>query len=332
MAAPTLTETPPETSTEAAADVSGDLVIYSGRSEALITPVVEKFKTQYPGVNVVLKAGSNSELANALLEEKANPQADLFLTTEMMTAQKMANEGVLQPYVSPNATGLPAGYHHPEGLWTGLTLRARVIMVNTDLVKPEEAPQSVFDLTDPRWQGQVAAADSANGSMQAQAAAMRQLVGDERTEEWLRGLIENEVTFFGGHTDVRNAVGAGEFKLGLVNHYYYHLQKAEGSPVGVVYPDQGEGQMGLIVNATAIGLIAGAKHAEAAKAFIDYLLSTEGQQTFAELNYEYPLRPGVAQHPEVASLDTLRLAEFEFVAAANELDSTLDMLEAVGMP
>ena len=71
--------------------------------------------------------------------------------------------------------------------------------------------REIFDLTDPKWKGQVAAAGSTNGGMQAQVAAMRQLLGDEETEAWLNGLIANEVTFFGGHTDVRKAVGAGEF-------------------------------------------------------------------------------------------------------------------------
>jgi iron(III) transport system substrate-binding protein len=310
----------------------GDLIIYSGRSEALVVPVIEAFKAHHPEIEVVLKAGTNSALANALLEEQANPQADLFLTTELVTVQKMANEGVFQPYQPHDADSLPAEYHHPEWLWSGLTLRARVIMYNTDLVSADEAPQSIFDLTAPQWKGQVAAAGSANGGMQAQVAAMRQLLGDEKSEAWLTGLLANEVTFFGGHTDVRKAVGAGEFKLGLVNHYYYYLQKAEGSPVAVVYPDQGDGQLGLLVNATAIGVVKGARHAEAAGAFIDFLLSEEGQKLFAELNYEYPVRPGVALHPEVTPLNQYRLARYDFVTAANDLDTALDMLERVGIP
>jgi iron(III) transport system substrate-binding protein len=89
----------------------------------------------------------------------------------------------------------------------------------------------------------------------SQIVAMRQLLGEAATQEWLEGLLANEVTFFGGHTDVRKAVGAGEFKLGLVNHYYYYLQQAEGSPVGIIFPDQGDGQIGLITNATAAAVI-----------------------------------------------------------------------------
>lgn len=314
------------------AGVSGDLVIYSGRSEALIQPVIDAFKVKYPEVNVLLKAGSNSELANALIEEKANPQADVFITTELFTVQSLVGEGVFQSYLPAGAEQLPAEFLGPDNMWTGLTRRVRVIMYNKDLVTEAELPTSIFDLTDPKWQGQIAAAGSTNGGMQAQIAAMRQLLGDEATEEWLNGLIANEVTFFGGHTDVRKAVGAGEFKIGLVNHYYYHLQLAETGNVGVIYPDQGEGQIGLFTNATAAAVVNGGQHLDAAQAFLDFLVSADGQKLFAELNYEYPLLPGVALKEGVQPLDSFRLADVDVVKAALDFDATFDLIEKVGLP
>src|SRR5687768_2462142 len=282
-------------------NASGELVIYSGRTEPLLQPVIDAFKAKYPDVDVLLKAGSNSELANALLEEKANPQADVFITTELFTVQSLVQQGIFQSYRPVGADQLPAEFLGADNLWTGLTRRARVIMYNKDLVSEEELPTSIFDLTDPKWKGQIAAAGSTNGGMQAQIAAMRQLLGDEATEEWLTGLIANEVTFFGGHTDVRKAVGAGEFKIGLVNHYYYHLQVAEGGNVGVIFPDQGEGQVGLFSNATAAAVVNEAQHVDAAQAFLDFLVSVDGQKLFAEQNYEYPLLPGVALKDGVQS-------------------------------
>lgn len=341
--APAVTQVPDSTteptasvSTEAAvvetADVSGELVIYSGRSEPLLQPVIDAFKAKYPNVEVLLKAGSNSELANALIEEKANPQADVFVTTEIFTVQSLAHQGIFQAYMPAGADQLPAEFLGPENLWTGLTRRARVIIYNTDLVSQDELPTSIFDLTDPKWKGQVAAAGSTNGSMQAQIAAMRQLFGEEETQAWLNGLITNEVTFFGGHTDVRKAVGGGEFKLGLVNHYYYHLEKAEGSNVGIIYPDQGEGQSGLITNATAAAVVNGAAHVPAAQAFLDFLVSPEGQKLFAEQNYEYPLVEGVELHSEVQPLDGFRLADVDVVKASQDFEATFDLMELVGLP
>jgi iron(III) transport system substrate-binding protein len=327
---PAVTQAP---ATEApVGQVTGDLVIYSGRAEPLLQPVIDAFKAKYPGVSVLLKAGSNSELANALIEEKTNPQADVFVTTELFTVQSLAQEGVFQSYKPVGADQLPAEFLGEDNMWTGLTRRARVIIHNADLVSQDELPTSIFDLTDPKWKGQIAAAGSTNGSMQAQIAAMRQLIGEEETEAWLNGLIANEVTFFGGHTDVRKAVGAGEFKLGLVNHYYYHLQKAEGSHVGIIFPDQGEGQIGLITNATAAAVVNGAPHVAVAQAFLDFLVSPEGQKLFAEQNYEYPLMSDVALQPDVQPLDDFRLADVNVVKASQEFEATFDLIEKVGLP
>lgn len=312
--------------------VTGKLVIYSGRSEALLQPVIDAFKAQYPGVDVLLKSGSNSQMANALLEERANPQADLFITTELFTIQSLTAQGIFDSYLPVDADKIPAEFIGPNNQWVGITRRARVIMYNTNLVAPEDVPTSLNDLTDPRWQGKIAAAGSTNGSMQAQIAAMRQLLGEEATAAWLQGLLDNNVTFFGGHTDVRKAVGAGEFAIGLVNHYYYHLQKAEGSPVAVVYPDQGEGQMGLITNATSAAIVKGGPNAVAARAFMDFLISEAGQKLFAELNYEYPLRAGVPLNPDVAPLENFRLANVNVAAAAQEFDATFDLMERLGLP
>jgi iron(III) transport system substrate-binding protein len=312
--------------------VSGRLIVYSGRSEPLIQPVIAAFREKHPGVVVLLKSGKNSELANALMEEQNNPQADVFISTEIFTMQALSQAGVFQGYRPAAADALPSSAFGPENHWVGLTQRARVIMYNTGLVSPEDAPQSIFDLTDPKWRGQIAAAGSTNGSMQAQVAAMRSLLGEQAAEEWLRGLLANEVVFFGSHTDVRKAVGQGEFKIGLVNHYYYHLQKEEGSPVGIVYPDQEEGEIGLFTNLTAVGLIRGSRNPQAAQALIDYLLSDEGQQLFAQLNYEYPIASGAALHEDVRTLAGLRQADVNVAEAAREFDETFDLLEKVGLP
>lgn len=333
ISAPTATEAAaPVTETPKPVEISGQLTLYSGRSEALIQPVLDAFQAKYPKVEILLKAGSNSALANALIEEQSNPQADVFITTDMFTVQSLAFKGVFQPYRPQGSQLLPTEFIGADQTWVGLTRRVRVIMYNADLVTPEELPSSIFDLTDPKWKGQVAAAGSTNGGMQAHIAAMRKLVGDETTTEWLKGLLANDVTFFGGHTDVRKAVGAGEFKLGLVNHYYYHLQKAEGSNVGVIYPDQGQGQIGLLSNVTAAGIVKGAKNVPAAQALLDFLVSPEGQKLFAEGNYEYPLLPGVALREGVPPLETFRLAEVDIASTALDLDATFDLIEAVGLP
>lgn len=312
--------------------VYGKLIIYSGRSESLVRPVLDAFSSKYPNVEVLLKAGSNSEIANALIEEQANPQADIFITTELFTVQSLASKGLFSALHSADLARIPISFIGADSMWVGLTQRARVIMYNTDLVSADELPTSIFGLTDAKWKGKIAAAGSTNGSMQAQIAAMRALVGEDATDSWIKGLVANDVTFFGGHTDVRKAVGAGEFPLGLVNHYYYHLQAAEGSKVGVIYPDQGEGQIGLITNATAAAIVKGARNVTAAQAFVNFLVSDEGQKIFADLNYEYPLLPGVALRDTVQPLASMRLANISIAKTALEYEATYRLMEKNNLP
>jgi iron(III) transport system substrate-binding protein len=323
---------PPPPQNDNGSGISGRMVIYSARTEPLIQPVLNAFQTLHPNVDIRLKSGRNSELANALLEERNNPQADVFITTELMTIQFLNNQGIFESYRSPSADLIPPEFIGLNDGWTGITRRARVIMYNTELVSPQDVPRSIFDLTDPIWKGEVAAAGSTNGSMQAQIATMRMAIGDEATEAWLRDLIRNDVTFFGGHTDVRRAVGAGEFKLGLVNHYYFHLQKEEGDPVAMVFPDQDEGQIGLITNASAIGIIKGTNNSPAAQAFVDFLLSTEGQRIFSQLNFEYPLVSNVPLEASVVSLDQFRLVDVDVADASLYLDETFAIIDIVGLP
>ena len=317
---------------DAAAAVSGEVVVYTSRAEALFKPVIEAFNTDYPAVKVTLLNGSNGELASKLLEEQANPKADLLINSDTLTMESLAAEGIFVPNNSATVAAVPAPLRADDGSWTSLTLRTRVIMYNTDLVKPEELPSSLLDLTDPKWKGQVGAADSTNGAMMANLVGMRALLGEQATSEFVQKLVANETQFFGGHTDVRKAVGAGELKLGFVNHYYYHLSKAEGAPVGIIFPDQGEGQMGVHVNSTNAGMIKGGPNAELARLFIDFMLSPEGQKVYAEKNYEYPVLAGVPLAADVTPLTDIRLAEIELRTLWDDIGPTRELAQSAGLP
>ena len=317
----------------AAEDVTaGELIVYTSRSESLFKPVIEAFNQVYPDVKVTMLTGSNGELAAKLLEERANPQADLLVNSDTLTMESLAEQGLFAPNDSPAVAAVPESLRADDGNWVALTLRPRVIMYNTDLVTPEEAPQTMMDLTDPQWQGQLGAADSRNGAMVAQLVAMRHLLGEEAMTAFVQGLVANDTQWFGGHTDVRKAVGAGELAVGLVNHYYYHLSLAEGAPVAVVYPDQEEGGTGLIVNSTNAGVIDGARHPELAQLFIDFMLSPEGQKVYADLNFEYPVTPGVATAEGVPPLDDFKLADVTLKTMWEELEPTQQAAQAAGLP
>lgn len=336
-AAPTTAPAEPTTAPEqpTAAPIAapkGEVVVYTTRAEALFKPVIEAFNAVYPDIRVTVLNGSNSELAARILEERANPQADVLINSDILTMENLAAEGVFAPNDSPAVMAIPADYRADDGSWVALTLRARVIMYNTDLVKPEELPQKMVDLADPKWKDVLGSANSTNGAMMAQLVMMRNQLGEAATEAFMQGLLENNTQFFGGHTDVRKAVGAGELKLGLVNHYYYHLSKAEGAPVGVVYSDQEDGGLGLMVNSTNAGIVKGGPNPEMAKMFVDFMLSPDGQKIYAERNYEYPIVPDVPLAEGVAPLRSFKLNPFPLKTLRDELEPTRALVQKVGMP
>jgi iron(III) transport system substrate-binding protein len=310
----------------------GEVVVYTSRAEALFKPVIEAFNAAYPDIKVTVLNGSNSELAARILEERANPKADVLVNSDILTMENLAAEGVFAPNNSPAVMAVPADYRADDGSWVALTLRARVIMYNTDLVSLEELPKKMVDLADPKWKDVIGSANSTNGAMMAQLVIMRNQLGEPATEAFIQGLLENNAQFFGGHTDVRKAVGAGELKLGLVNHYYYHLSKAEGAPVGVIYPDQEDGGLGLMVNSTNASIIKGGPNPEMARIFVDFMLSPAGQKIYAERNYEYPIVPGVPLAEGVAPLDSFRLNPFPLKTLRDELEPTRALVQKVGMP
>lgn len=312
------------------AQPSGELVIYSGRSEPLIVPLIQLFQQQ-TGIRVTLQSGAATALANLVLQEQPHPRADLFIANDAGTLEFLKLKDALQPYISEQIRKIPEQFRARDGSWLGVSGRSRVIMYNTKLLRPEELPKSVFELGDPRWKNKMAMATTRNESVIAWVTALRLVKGDAFTKEYLLKLKANGIVTLNGHTDVRKAVGRGEFALGLVNHYYYHLELRDGSPVGVIYPDQGPTDIGVLVNVAGAAIIKNAKHVREAQRFLDFLAAPEAQKLFAELNFEYPLLPGVPTAPGVRLLETIKLMPVRLDELGKELEKTLKLLDEVGL-
>lgn len=306
-----------------------ELVIYSGRKEELIKPVIEAFEKE-TGIKVTLHTGDASQLANQIMEEQRNPRADVYIANDAGTLGQLAEKGGLEPYASAATQAVPVELKAEDGSWVGASVRTRVIMYNTNLVAANELPQSVFDLADPKWKGQIGVANSANESMVSHVSAMRLAMGDDFTETFLRNLLANNPLVTKSHSDIRRAVGTGEIKLGLVNHYYYLQQKEEGSPVGVVYPDQGPNGMGTMVNVAGIGVVKGVKNQEAAGRFIDFVLSVRAQEIFAGANKELPVI-GISRTVDAPALGTFKQAYVPLSLLGDEIGRTMDMMERAGI-
>jgi len=255
-----------------------------------------------------------------MTQERGSPRGDVFFTTDAGGAENLRLQGLLEPYVSPNAANVPAEFKSPDGAWTGVIGRSRNIMYNTERVKPEDAPDSITDLTDPRWKGQAAMASIAEGGVRLWLAWLLLEKGEAWTVKYVNDLKANGMKVLPDHTDVANAVGRGEVSLGIVNHYYYVFEKRDGSPVGLIYPDQGEGEMGTLVVPLAVSMIKGAPHPSAAKQFVDFALSADGQQPLTTQESEFPLVEGAdlgsAKMQDVRTISEIKRPNVDFTELA----------------
>src|SRR5688572_25769522 len=232
---------------------------YERRAGVKVNPVYDTEETKSTGP------------ANRLLAEKARPQADVFWSNEPVRTLVLKSRDVLAPYKSPGAQGIPAALVDSDGYWTGFSARMRVIAYNTKLVKPEEAPRSVFDLADPKWRGQVAMADPRFGSTSFHVAALYAIAGDPKMDDFFARLKANGVRVVDGNSVVRDMVARGEVKVGLTDTDDVNVAIEDGQPVGMVLPDK-DG-LGVPMMPNMVSLIARSPEPRQGQRLIDYLLS-----------------------------------------------------------
>ncbi|MBC7373656.1 MAG: extracellular solute-binding protein [Frankiales bacterium] len=323
-------DTSPTISSEGASSQQA-LVVYSGRNEKLIAPLLEQF-TAATGIAVTPRYGGSAELAAQLLEEGSRTPASIFLSQDAGALGAMQEVGGLEPLPQATLDKVPAKYRSDQGAWVGVSGRSRVLIYNPTMIKAADLPKSVFELTDPAYKGKVGYAPT-NASFQAFVTAMRVSAGEARTEQFLTGFAANDPQSFDGNIPIVEAVNAGTIPFGLVNHYYLYEKAAEAGGLdkltarNYLFPGADPGSL---VNVGGVGVLKG-KGSASAQAFVDYLLSTPGQTFFAEQTNEYPLVAGVPVDlqglPPLTELGgpAIDLSQLE------SLDQTLALLDKVGI-
>lgn len=308
----------------------GTFTLYAGRGEDLIAPLLENFEAATE-IDVDVRYAGSTELAALLLEEGSGTPADVFLSQDAGALGAVAKSGAFAQLPSPVAAAVPAGFTSGDGSWVGVTGRARVIVYDSEQVSADDVPTSVHELTDPKWRGQVGIAPT-NASFQSFVTAMRVLEGDDAAREWLEGMVANDVQVYAKNSTIRDAANVGEIQLGLINHYYwYQLSNEIGSEnmrAQLSFPTAGDS--GSIVNVTGAGLLAGAASDADALAFIEYLVSVDGQRYFVENTYEYPLIGGVDAPEGLPPLADLTNAELD-LGDLDSLAETTALLAEVGL-
>ena len=309
----------------------GTLVVYSGRSESLVAPIIEQFQ-EATGIEVSTKYGGTGAIAATILEEGSNSPADVFFAQDPGGLGAVAQEGMFS-VLPGDVTGLvPSWAQSPAGLWVGISGRARTLVYNTETLTEDDLPASIFDLTDPKWKGRLGWAPT-NGSFQAMVTAMRVLWGEERTTEWLEGIKANEAGVYPKNTPQVAAAAAGEIDIGLVNHYYLHrFLQEEGDAFGARNYHPTEGGPGSLVLVAGAGILKTSQNRENAEKFLKFMLSTVGQQYFAGQTYEYPLVEGVKTNRLLTPLEDINkpkvdMADLADLEGTQSLLRELDILE-----
>ncbi len=305
-----------------------EIVVYSGRSEELVGPLFKEF-TNATGIKISARFGDSAELAAQMLEEGDRSPAQVYFSQD---AGALGSVEELLGTLPESVTALvPEQYRSASGKWTGVTGRARVIAYDAESVPADQVPQSVFELTDEKWRGQVAIAPT-NASFQSFVTAMRITQGEEVTREWLTGLVNNDVQTYEKNALILDAVDSGQAQLGLINHYYWYEKAAE----------LGQGNMrarvafmapkdpGSLVNIAGVGILNGAADNPAAIEFVQWLLSPSTQEWFVNNTFEYPLVAGVASADGLPDLGSLAGPDIS-LAQLSDLPGTLTMLQDVGL-
>lgn len=309
---------------------SEEIVVYSGRSEALVGPLFEAF-TEETGIKVSVRYGETAALAATILEEGRNTRADVYWAQDAGALGALAKAGRLRPLDPALLERVDERLRSPAGTWVATSGRARVVAYNTRLVDRADLPDSIWGFTDPQWKGKIGWAPT-NGSFQAFVTALRVLEGDDRAAAWLKGIQANNPKVFSNNAAAVDAVGRGEIQVAFVNHYYLYRFLSEH---GEAFPARNHytaGDAGSIINVAGVGILDTTRRPEAARKFVEFLLSERAQRHFAEQSNEYPVVAGLAieLHPDLLPLDEINAPALD-LSDLDDLEGTLELLQEVGV-
>lgn len=288
----------------------GRVVLYCAQDRPFAEAVLGPFHTT-TALDVRSKydteANKSVGLFRELQLEAKRPRCDVHWNNEIITTLMLARDGVLEPYESPAAAAYPAFAKSPDHLWNAFAARARVLLIHTPSVAEVDRPQSLLELTDPKWKGKLVMAKPNFGTTATQAACLFDVLGADAAKAFYRGLKANGVRIVAGNKQVAEAVGRGDVAVGLTDTDDAIGEVKAGRPVAVVFPDAGPAneqypRMGTLFIPNTVAVIKGCPNPANARRLVDYLLSAEVEATLASAGgYQIPLNPTV----HVSMPDTL---------------------------
>lgn len=309
-----------------------EVVVYAALDREFSQPILDDFEKS-TGIDVLAKFDVESAktvgLANAIIQERNRPRCDLFWNNEILHTLRLEKDGLLDVYHSPAAASFPPAYRSRSGHWHGFAARARVLIVNTQLLpNKEQRPTSIHDLADPDWRGRCAIAKPLFGTTATHAAVLFTKWGERRAEEYYRK-VRKTATVLSGNKQVAIDVARGKFEFGITDTDDAIIELDKGYPVAIVAPDQGEGGIGSLFIPNTICLIKGSPNSDRARHLVDYLLQPEVEARLARGDSaQFPVNPKVAEPSRVELPTDVQWMEVDFAAAADVWDTASAFLAA----
>lgn len=322
-AAPTTTAPLPALTTR-----SSTLVVYSGRNERLVKPILDEF-TEQTGIKLEVRYADSSALAATLLEEGSRTKADVFFSQDAGALGVLAKRGRLATLPTSITSKVDKRWRADNSTWIAVSGRARVFAYDPRQVATP--PGTVAALLDPKYRGKIGYAPT-NASWHSFVTGFRVAEGEPAARQWLTAFKANAPRSYASNGAVLQAVNRGEIAIGLVNHYYlYELIAAEGADRVVArneFPDAGD--PGALVNVAGVGVTKEAANDRAAFELVEFLLSKNAQEYFARTTREYPMISRVSASRDLPPLSTLR-SPVPDLSDLDTLDETLRLLRDVGL-
>lgn len=307
--------------------------VYSLRQEFLVEPLFEKFTAETGiKVNVIF---AEKGLVERIKQEGANSPADILMTVDISRIQQAVDAGVTEAVSNDVlSANIPAHLRDPEGHWFALTQRGRAIYASKERVAEGEIT-SYEDLADPKWKGKVCTRSGTHVYNVALFASMIAVHGEEKAQEWLEGLKNNLARKPQGNDRGQvKAIKEGECDVAIGNTYYFgkmmdnEEQRPWAESVNIVFPNQ-DGR-GMSMNISGMSLIKSAPNQENAVKLMEFLAGDVAQQIYAEVNYEYPVKPGVEWAENVKSWGTFKADELSLAEIARLSPDAIKMVDQIG--
>lgn len=311
---------------ESPANSAGErsVVVYSSADKEFAELIFRAYEAK-TGVKVLplydTEETKTAGLTARLVAEKDRPRADVFWSSDTSRAVALSEQGIADPYTPKEAATIPDRYKSATGLWTGFAARIRVLLYNTDKVKAADVPDSILELTRPKWKGRFAFANPHFGTMSFHAAALFVKWGDAKANTFFEMLKSNGAVIAAGNADVKDRVSDGRVDLGILDEDDAIVAIREKKPVALVVLDQeGPDPLGTPLMPNAALLIRGAPHPDEARQFIDFLTSAEAEQILAASDAaQYPLHPAIDGPALLPPLHQIRVMDVDYAEVARKL-------------